>query len=389
LSEGLALSDLVTVVLRSGVRVLLVLALVALLVGHSRRDGPALRVPRPARAVAAGSFRVGCDTVPKFFDRDTGKGLPMAIPAGVCLGQASVSPWTDVQGVAQVLAYATRWSGQGRQRLLRESGLIRFRDRGAEVLDWLPFDVILASPPCWYPGREARVLLAGEDGDLYCGTFDRPADAAGRAGRGPTIQKLVWRIDSLNGADLSVADPSWPADPRLWGRVYAAVRSRCGAPDGRLPPFRIGWFRLDAEGLTVVDCGWLFDPVGAGIATADERFPVLAHSPAGPIVAYLRRIESAHTWQLRVAPVVIDSATGVPWARADSADVLVDGCQRGPIAFSSDGRWVTCVLQHRRRGEAIGRFPISGLFRRNAAPGAPCARSPLIRDSRDRPAAAR
>src|SRR5262249_6073438 len=65
----------------------------------------------------------------------------------------------------------------------------------------------------------------------------------------------------------------------------------------------------------------------------------------GLALAYLAKRQGHGEYQLRVGPVAIDAATGVPRVEESDTVALADDRALHPPAFSPDGRWVYSITQ--------------------------------------------
>src|SRR5262249_22683638 len=85
--------------------------------------------------------------------------------------------------------------------------------------------------------------------------------------------------------------------------------------------------------------------VGATGVPDQERLPALGTAPDGTsVVAYLAGPAGQPRWQLRLAPLAIDPASGEPAVDPASVRILARQCAACPPVFSPDGRWVYAVL---------------------------------------------
>jgi hypothetical protein len=289
---------------------------------------------------------------PRLLDAVNGCLMPGPVLRDGSIADAACSPWRDDRGRSQMVGPWKRGRGQGDRREVQVVGLARFTVPDGELLDRVPLDIPTASRPCWLPGPAARVLFAAGDGRLYRLDFDdgpggRPARAAGERRPRP----LAWRAEAPAPHGLFLAEPTWPADPRLGGRIVASaiIPGRPGvrtADEGQ----HLWWLRLDPGATAIEAAVRLTVPASAGAARVpdDERLPALGTAPDGTLVlAYLARPAGEPRWQLRLAPVAIDPA-GDPGVDPASAQMVARQCAASPPVFSPDGRWVYAVLD---RGE--------------------------------------
>src|SRR5262249_14278423 len=135
---------------------------------------------------------------------------------------------------------------------------------------------------------------------------------------------------------------TWPSDPRLGGRAFVSLSVR--KPDG--PELQLWWLEIHHYGRVVERAGRLITPTtGEGTeATTRERFPSISAAPDGGLaLAYLAKRQGHGENQLRVGPVAIDAATGVP--RVEESDTVAVAEDREPLppVFSPDGCWVYSI----------------------------------------------
>jgi hypothetical protein len=310
---------------------------------------PAVRGPGPPRPVyIRQSERSEEADSTLWIDPRTGRTTRVAEPAGGRLINASLSPWQEGRGGAQLVGHWTAWGREGRMGAPDGFFLVRIAQPGGTTLDRIPLNGALVGPPCWFPGDAARVLFAMPDGHLYVHSFE------GRRGRDPDAgaatrpRRLTWQVPRPWGERGCPSGLSWPTDARLGGRVLASAYPRSGGPDGgRHDEPQLWWLRLDASGTAVAEVGCLGPPRpgdgpdGGGV----ERSPVVAATAGGDLaLAYLYRPRGRRDWQLRLAPVQIDARTGAPVARTDAGRVVAEGCYPTEPVFSPDGRWVFGVV---------------------------------------------
>ena len=108
----------------------------------------------------------------RLLDTETGDVTLLDVTRDEGFDAVSCSPWQDEQG---------QYHLAGRRRAPKISdlegfaggslGTTRCTFPGGEILDRLSFELIPASPPCWFPDRSDRILFAGCDGRLYDLTF--------------------------------------------------------------------------------------------------------------------------------------------------------------------------------------------------------------------------
>jgi hypothetical protein len=268
------------------------------------------------------------------------------------LQHASQSPWRDESGRLQVVGRGVRPVGDADTDVV---ALVRLGFPDGRVIDRIAVNVVPASPPCWYPGPEVRVLFGGGDFWLHHVAFE-PADGLGdQTGR---CRPLTWACPTPEGAVIQLSDPHWPADPRF-ARTLLVTFSTRPARRGPVPvsPRRIWWVQLDTEGDTIEDAGPVFDtellPRGM-----EARSPSVAVSPDGGLALAYFTSDSKRRWTLRVAPLTLD-AVGRPRA-ACPGETLANDCRPYiPAVFSADGRWISAVQTDPSGRAAIVRLDLA------------------------------
>jgi hypothetical protein len=258
---------------------------------------------------------------------------------------AACSPWQDGQGRTQLIGLWKEVDGS----IIRSMGLGRYALPGGEVLDRVVMEVIPGSPFCWYPGTSLRILFAGWDGRLYHFSFEPLAgDGAGSFPSDPhQPQPLSWKATPINRGRILMADPTWPSDPRLGGRVIVSVTLvEESEPDHRRTRTQLWWLSLSGDGLVVEEAGRLIapGPPDPHQPVLEERLASVASTPDGDLVlAYMVRRSGDLMLQLRLVPLGIDSVTGAPQADELDAVDLAGGRASSPPVFSEDGRWVYTI----------------------------------------------
>ena len=175
----------------------------------------------------------------RFLDPESGLPVVAVLPGPGMLRGVSWSPWRDERGQAQLVGL---WYNASPSRP-RDYALVRLSQPDGAVLDRISHEGLpgWVAPPCWFPDRSERLLLAGGDGQLY--RLDFGSDDA----RGPWPRPLSWRA---GGDPLRIArfgDLSWPGDrssARGWCSPRCTPGPRAGAGPTRGPS---GGFGSTAE----------------------------------------------------------------------------------------------------------------------------------------------
>lgn len=303
------------------------------------------------------------DGEPRFLDPKTGKLVRLALSEPDQVDCAVCSPWRDEAGESQVIG---RWiRREGDRQLVAEIGLARYTLPSGRILDRVPLDVVPVGHPCFFPGKSARILFAAGNGRLYRYAFENEDGTAalGNDDEG-TAQSLTWRVDGLEERGTVIIDPVWPRDPRLAGRLIVSMTRLEKQGDRRIfGPNQLWWLQLDRAGTQIQAAGPLVRRRGlpAGTPLDEERLPnVVATADGGLVLAYLsRRDNGRHEgWNLGLAPIDIDPATGAP--SVDEANVHRVSSMVTPTlpTFSSDGQWVYALPRVRSVSEHVERFSV-------------------------------
>ncbi len=130
--------------------------------------------PRPRRLASRRVYQVlGADVTaaqggrPLVLNIETGCLEPLALPPGVGLDKASVSPWEE-DGRLQIVGLGWSRSGRGNLSRCTDFGLLRISLPEGEILGrlTLPEDALPQSQLCWIPDAPGGLIYAG-DGTIY------------------------------------------------------------------------------------------------------------------------------------------------------------------------------------------------------------------------------
>jgi hypothetical protein len=242
-----------------------------------------------------------------------------------------------------------------------------------QVLEHVPLDDFPFSRPCWFPGPAARVLLATGDGRLHRLDFD---DGPGRRAvrpEGPRrARHLPWPASWPAPGAAVISDLTWPDDPRLGGRIIAeiVVPRRPGVPATDAGQ-HLWWLRLDRDATAIETVGRLITaaPAGTPEILEEDRLPAVATAPDGTLVlAYLPL--GGFLWQLRLAPLAIDPASGEPRFDPATSRVVARQCVASEPVFSPDGHWLYVVLDRGGAPPQVVRYEVArALVGRSCSPG--------------------
>jgi hypothetical protein len=140
----------------------------------------------------------------------------------------------------------------------------------------------------------------------------------------------------------------------MGGRLIVSLSYWTGLTQGRLNPSRLWWLKLDRSGSSVVEAGVLTDPAvptAGDMVRDEERFPNVVITPNGsPILAYLSQPRESALWDLRLAPIRFEAATGRPSARSEDSRMLTHRHLTTFPPFSADGSHVFAIVRGQGRG---------------------------------------
>jgi hypothetical protein len=322
-------------------------------------------------AVRFQSVNMRCSTdqevQPCFLDRQTGQILQLEMPAGEVLDYAACSPWRDERGQFQAVGRWMNRTGKQFAFLPRDFGLARFSLPEGKVLDRIELEQMPISEPCWMPGMAPRILFPSGDGQIYRYDFSEPGSSLGEARQPAQPQRVEWGITPPGMGLLYCRDLIWPTEEALGGRLIAAL---CYVKDGGERPRMSGpelwWLQLSPDQSVIEAAGRLTDPDAQDRAheedpDVEERLPNVVATAAGELtLAYLGRPGHQQTWDLRVASIAIERATGVPVLRRGSSRRVGSGFVCSSPTFSEDGQWIYGIRGHELGSDqlTLQRFPV-------------------------------
>jgi hypothetical protein len=359
------------------VRALLGLAIAAVFLGRSSPSTTQRAIQRqrrgghPRHLAVDSQFFPGTPFSPRILDSATGAVAILAILDGDHLTGLACSPWFDHAGRSHLIG--CWWGGEGdnRRSLAKQFGLARCTFPAGTTLDRMPCDPLPRGRPCWFPDGSDRILFAAGDGRLYHCAL--PGDAQnGHAELHP--RPIAWEVLPPGAAAVHVGDPTWPGGPIIGGRLLVELRT---LPD-RSGAFRgphLWWLQLSPDGEAVAAAGRLIAP-DAPAPPCEEQSPALCKSADGrSMLAYLERRPGSHTWDLWLAAITTDAASGAPRVLASAGRRLAEGCVAVPPIFSPDGRWLYAWRRDAPDGARVQRFAV------DAAADGPPARGASLGDT--------
>jgi hypothetical protein len=320
------------------------------------------------------------ESMPRFLDRQTGEILRVDFPKAETLEYASCSPWRDDRGQYQLVCRWMERSGEGSDNLPREFGIARFSLPEGRMIDRVALEELPIGEPCWIPGLAPRILFVSGNGQIYRYAFE---DATGRPDAeaeafGPSRpRRLIWRTTPPGLGLVYFKDLIWPSDPRLGGRMIASLSYQvCVEGTMEYVGPQLWWIALNGDATAIEAAGRLTDSDHgrpSGLRDPEERLPNVSTTPSGELaLAYLSRDRNEPLWDLRMASVATDPATGNPGIRRDGSHVLLTGqCVPSGPAFSADGRWVYGIvgLEFGYSSITTRRFSVAGALTQTIAAG--------------------
>ncbi len=320
----------------------LVLTAVAAGIGRMNPPPPILRRPRPALRLEVEASGMPSAWYGGYGLRDpaTGRLEHFAAPGGDRLNHASCSPWRDSDDRSQMVAQWVSYEGRGRCAIPSQSGIARYSIPDGNVLDRVQVESPPISPPCWYPGTEARVVFSAGNGWLYQYNFDEPGGRHGSDGEDQP-RPLAWPSRPPGFEQLVLLNPTWPTDPRMRGRLIVSLsRIEGTGKRSRFTLARLWWLQLDPGGTTVVAAGRLTVPRADEDALEERRPQVTTAADGELLLSYLACPPGRSGGQPRLAPIAFDPATKAPMAFLTASDAPAEGGPRSVPRASTDGRQV-------------------------------------------------
>jgi len=301
------------------------------------------------------------DPSPRFMDSETGQIVDIPLGKSGYHKYLSCSPWQDAHGQAHVVGLpgvfgTTTPDNDG---FGHDIVLARYTFPEGRLLDQVPLESIIpTSAPCWFPDASPRILFGAADGRLYRLSFPgRRATSAEDSDDLLHPVPLVWDCPPPGKGKIWLTDPSWPAEPRLDGKVIVSLTfSGEIGPNAEPAGAQLWWLQLSPDRRAIQQAGRLIVP---GLESS-QRWPVISTSRDREIhLAYLARRRGEPGWRLRTATVQIDPVSGHPCAESsEPRDQQGEGLPVPP-AFSADGRWVQITTKHGHAPVLVERFALA------------------------------
>jgi hypothetical protein len=300
------------------------------------------REAAPARYAAInGHFLEPVQPATGVLDTELGRVSPLPLPDGDRLEWASFSDWAEKDGRRQVVG---RWFETGPRRdgaVFLGAGLGRFEFPSGRALDRIVMsDAVPSAPPCWYPGRAARVVYPAADGQLYHFAFESADGKHAPSGEG-VATRITWDGVPAARGGVWVHDMSWPKAPQFGGKLLASVSPVPAFSDAKvLPPARLWWLQLSEDGTSVVAAEPLPRPRPSadGSDQFEERFPQACRLADGTVaLAYHVRPPGERVSVLRVSRVEFGPARGAGALRLVDDVRLAGDCKAVPPVFTAKG----------------------------------------------------
>ena len=292
---------------------------------------------------------------PGFLDRETGQILQLAFSPEDSLDYAICSPWRDEHGQFQAVARWMKRAGKEPDYLPQDFGVARFTVPEGRLIDRIKLDHVPVGDALLGPGRDAADRLRGGRREPLSLRI-RGVESATRLERGRDVHRTRARgvADRSAGHGSAVHQGSDLAGRRakLGGRLFASISYRedvDGKP--RMSPPQLWWLQLSDDATAIEAAGRLMAPDPeddrAPRVRTEQRLPnVVATADGDLALAYLSRKASRSLWELRVAPITIDPATGVPTVGRGRSRSFGGGFLPSTPSFSADGRWVYGIRNH-------------------------------------------
>ena len=321
---------------------LLGLTVVAAGIGRMNPPPPIRRMPRPALRVELEDWRKPSAWKLEYRLRDpaTGRLEHFTAPGGDRLNNASCSPWRDSEDRSQLVAQWVSFEGRGSGMIPSGSGIARYSLPEGELMDRVQLESPATSPPCWYPGTEARILFPAGDGWLYHYNFDEPDDEPGNDGANRP-RPLAWPDRPQGLEKIVFFHATWPEDPRLKGRLIVGLsRIEVSGKGSRFTTPKIWWLQLDPGGTTVQAAGRLTGPCEDD-AVIQETHPQVTTTPDGRLMlSYTVAPPGTPEGRPRLVPIAFDPATDAPFALETASDAPAEDCPPMASGRSAIGRQV-------------------------------------------------
>ena len=335
---SLSLSTLV----RLGVLVTLLANAVAIAISQTGVRHVAKRVEcETPYTTLNGYFLPSRETTPRVIDAATGAISPIPITDKHHLDHASFSPWRDEEGRYQVVG---RWSSANEQLDAEPGrGIARYSFPDGQLLEKIETDMIVAGPPCWFPGISTRVIFPAGDGKLYVTNFREDENASGPSSQPELVR---WDVEGFARAeDFAVNDLIWPRDPRFGGRMLATIALVDSSSRTTLLRPSMYWLELDELGTTVV--------AATPVATSDDlleqsmiRCPTVVQADDGKLsLVILARSKQSSAWQAWLASLEFESPQSLAMWDSAKATLLIHGCVPSTPAISRDHQWLACLAE--------------------------------------------
>jgi hypothetical protein len=301
---------------------------------------------------------------PRILDTATGTVTRLVIPDGDRLTGLACSPWSDHDGRSHLIGCWRGVDGGDFGVLAQSFGLARYTFPAGRSLVRMTCDPLPRGRPCWFPDRSDRILFAAGDGRLYHCAL--PGDAqVGDPELHP--RPIAWEVLPPGADAVHVGDPTWPGGPIIGGRLLVELIT-LPDPSRALWGPNLWWLQLSPDGEAVTAAGRLIAP-DAATSPDEERSPALGRSIDGKsLLAYLDRRSGSTSWDLWLAPITADAASGAPRVLASTGRKLAEGCVAVPPAFSPDGRWVYVWRPDLRDGIRVERFAVDTVIVADAPP---------------------
>ncbi len=322
----------------------------AVWMGHTVPETPLRQMDQRQFVFLKRSLQNVSDQTSQMVDGDTGLVQRLNLPPKERLEDASLSPWRDESGEYHVVGRWSRLAGEGWGVTSSNFGLARLSYPSGEVLDRLETEILPVGAPCWLPGTTARVLFASSDGVLYHYSFEghEPALTSEKSVDEDVPQPVSWSCPPPGRGKVFFSNPTWSKDDRLIDKVIltASVRERDRNGEISYSASQLWWLQMDLNGRTVRAAGRLTFQDEVDGREINDRYPTVVAVPGkDPSLVFLREVQGESLWKICVCPLRIDPEDGTLTIEADEIRVLATDSIPNTPAVSTDGNWVTYMVQ--------------------------------------------
>lgn len=274
--------------------------------------------------------RSGLENRLHFFDVANEQKQTLKLPKRESVDCLAISHWEDEESGRYLVGRWRQWDGDGPERCVNRTGLARLSWPDGKIVTRIDSEIMPTSPPCWFPGTEAKVLFASGDGRLYSLDWDASSPEIVRLELPPELDRSFIR------------EVVWPENRILGGLALATVYAPLATDGKRLDDSRIWWLRLTPDGNRVAAAGPIFRDGGAeSLQGTSDRWPEAVLRPDGSrALLYQSQSATRIDCELRMAPLTMEK---IPRADRSQSVSVVGSCCPNPVGSTPDGRWATAM----------------------------------------------